>query len=750
MSERPIDLLPGSLSPHKSRPYRSHRFPACDFCRRRKSRCTRDVDNRPCLLCRVNGVECTRNGAGSTATDESVPVVHRRKRPRESRPELPLEDSHSRSAARVQDASLMNIHFSNAQSQSQLEGHSPEEIIRPRMKTPTPRSVPTPQQAQNQNQTGHIVGPAVARDVQVLEQFMSPTYGGLAVSYARPNPYSVYSDDPKHPIVYLKVPRQRVASSWGNGSAGFKQYETIEKILEPLGNDLFSLYFDIFHPSFPILDEKTVVEAYRHGSLPHSLVCEIYACSLISWNTSTKIELTSRPRPDIRYIWEQTVSALNDEFTGPGFSTVLACILDLSGRPTTSMTYNAVNIGRVVALSKSLGLNQDPRKWSLDQRQKDLRVRAWWGVLIHDWWASLSHGTSPNIHPTQFDVEIPEIDLIVTGAGKTNSRQQASDPRTAGALCFIALCQLTEILGDILPLIYNTKRGKHHDPRKSLLRSEASLEEWEENLPNWLDPKSLDFQRELPGVLSLQLSALAVKICICRVSLLEASKSDERDDTEMRQFYQSRCRRAARAVIEFVTSLQQRDLDAFWLPYTAYHFASAATLILRCALEAANDDIARECVASAQLLISHLRKFKDESNWDLSGVCLSQCEEVVRRMSEGTVLDFRRGHAHSLGSASAPRGAPFGSNSQDSAYMSSPNRFQNLESHSRPRAEFSRNISQDVAAAECLAGFAGQGNAALLGGNDMGMESQEPGNDFLLVPDLWQMDGFDEYSHTVL
>jgi hypothetical protein len=189
----------------------------------------------------VNGVECTRKGAESTVTNESVPVVHCRKRPRESRPELPLEDLHSRSAARVQDASLMNIHFSNAQSQSQLERHSPEEITLSRKKTRTPRSVPTQQQAQNQNQTGHIVGPAVARDVQVLEQFMSPTYGGLAVSYARPNPYSVYSDDPKHPIVYLKVPRQRVASSLGNGSAGFKQYETIEKILEPLGSDLFSL-----------------------------------------------------------------------------------------------------------------------------------------------------------------------------------------------------------------------------------------------------------------------------------------------------------------------------------------------------------------------------------------------------------------------------------------------------------------------------------------------------------------------------
>jgi hypothetical protein len=122
MPEGPIDLLAGSLSPHKSRPYRSHRFPACDFCRRRKSRCTRDVDNRPCLLCRVNGVECTRNGAESTVTNESVPVVHRRKRPRESRPELPLEDSHSRSAARVQDASLIDIHFSNARNRNHSRG----------------------------------------------------------------------------------------------------------------------------------------------------------------------------------------------------------------------------------------------------------------------------------------------------------------------------------------------------------------------------------------------------------------------------------------------------------------------------------------------------------------------------------------------------------------------------------------------------------------------------------------------------
>lgn len=145
-------------------------------------------------------------------------------------------------------------------------------------------------------------------------------------------------------------------------------------------------YFDNIQLPFPILDEKTVLEAYRQDGLPHTLVCEIYAVSLILWRTSTKIRAMGRQPPDIKYLWNLTVEALNDDFLAPNFSTVLACILDLLGRPITSITYNAVNVGRVVALAQSLGLNRNPLNWSLDHRQKSLRIRTWWGILIHDQW----------------------------------------------------------------------------------------------------------------------------------------------------------------------------------------------------------------------------------------------------------------------------------------------------------------------------------------------------------------------------
>lgn len=126
--------------------------------------------------------------------------------------------------------------------------------------------------------------------------------------------------------------------------------------------------------------------------------------------------------------------------------------------------------------------------------------------------------------------------------------------------------------------------------------------------------------------------------------------TDVRDD---KVYYQSKCRKAACAVIELVTSLERDELDAFWLPCkflkvwrskiaslntftqdTTYHLNSATTLILRCALEAENPETAQECVASARSLIHFLRKAKDETNWDLADTCLNHCEAVVENLSD--------------------------------------------------------------------------------------------------------------------
>ncbi|KAH8799716.1 fungal-specific transcription factor domain-containing protein, partial [Xylogone sp. PMI_703] len=607
-----------------SRPYRSHKYPACSFCRRRKSRCTRELNSRSCLLCRLHGLECSQDGQ-DVARDSGQ--GSRRLRPvrRRSRSEQSVVPS--------QPNATSKSCFTGDAPKTQLTSPEPPERPDSVVDEDSAPVAVSPENTPNKP-SRHIVGPTDAPDVQVLEKYMSPDSSRM--SNARRN--TIYLDDPTNPIVYVKVPRQRIVASIGNGSAGYKQLETIEKILEPLGDQVVQLYFDSFHRAFPLLDEGSIFQAYKDNKLPHTLVCELYAVALVAWNKSETLS-KSRPQPDMKYVWRQTVDALNEEYQAPAFWTILATILDLAGRPTTIMTYNALNIGRSVALSRSLGLNRNPSTWNLDQRQKSLRIRTWWGVLIHDWWASLTHGTPPHIFPTQYDVPIPDLNMLLPGKYTPLNNNSKLDDQLAGAQSFIALCQLTEILGEMLPLIYDLRSQRQDTSLKSLRKLELMVDNWDDSLLEWQKGSSPEFRREAPGALNLHLSFLALKMNICR----EAIRSDERDENGVRQYYQVRCQKAAEAVIRFVITIGSSDMDKFWLPYTCYHMASATTLILRCGLETKSDHTASECLSMAKLLIDHLRSAKDTYNWDLADICLSQCEAVVRKMSEdGQYLGFRR------------------------------------------------------------------------------------------------------------
>lgn len=216
-----------SSPPPSARPYRSHRVPACQFCRRRKSRCTRDLVHRPCLLCRTHGVSCSSlNDVQEKSTDGSWTPIKKRKRP---------EAHHGHQAAPVQETGVsMDPSGPEApRNPNKVTKHLPVATQLSHIRSPLQST-----SQEQPKQSGHIIGPALARDAQVLERYMLPVYNTV-MSHARPNPYSVYSDDPRNPVVYMQGPRQRGVLPIGNGTSAFRQFETMEKILDPLGPDLF-------------------------------------------------------------------------------------------------------------------------------------------------------------------------------------------------------------------------------------------------------------------------------------------------------------------------------------------------------------------------------------------------------------------------------------------------------------------------------------------------------------------------------
>ncbi|KAJ6171848.1 hypothetical protein N7470_000915 [Penicillium chermesinum] len=421
-----------------------------------------------------------------------------------------------------------------------------------------------------------------------------------------------HNDDPRKPVLYTTVSRRRKGMRMG----------------VPPG------FIDRLNTAFPIFDGESFWESYIDENLedpPASLLCQVYSMSLVYWKHTPK--LACHPKPDVRYAVNMTVAALHEDFTAPGLSTISAALIDLTGRPIFSMTGNAISCGRMLSLANCLGLNRDPSNWKLSQQEKDHRIRLWWGVVIHDRWGSFGHGVPPQIAKSQYDVPLPTVDGLVPQHVRTTERVRA-------AHCHIALCKLTEILGELLPLVYGLQAKPARESSKKLRQIRTDLDMWEDSLPDWLkSPAAHTRGEQLAGSSSLQLAYLAVKMLVSRVELNEVNNA-ESENPEARRYFQTECRRSAEDIVRFITSLRKENFQEFWLPYSAFHLTSTATLLVRCALETSDTEIARSCLANVETLRNVLRRVQQEEDWDVADMCLDHCERIMHRLpGTGTGMD---------------------------------------------------------------------------------------------------------------
>jgi Fungal specific transcription factor domain len=106
---------------------------------------------------------------------------------------------------------------------------------------------------------------------------------------------------------------------------------------------------------------------------------------MVFWKYSKK--LSNYHCPDTRFVWNQANEALYSELhLSPGISTIIAILLNISGRPLTSVIGNGVILGSAISLAHALGLNRDCHSWDISSAEKRLRTRIWWSIVILDKW----------------------------------------------------------------------------------------------------------------------------------------------------------------------------------------------------------------------------------------------------------------------------------------------------------------------------------------------------------------------------
>jgi len=242
---------------------------------------------------------------------------------------------------------------------------------------------------------------------------------------------------------------------------------------------------------------------------------------------------------------------------------------------------------------------------------------------VQDRWFNFAQGTPPYISKGHYDVPLPTIELLAQGRGGSVKHARAAE-------VFIHLCRLTEIVGDVLPLIYHIRSGNDSIAAEQTSRSEIELNRWMESRPSWLNLNDFHNRPPVPGLVNLQLSYLSVRMLLRRIAWHEISQRE----SDPASSWLLGCQAAAEDIVRFVTSLHKQDLMSFWLPYNAHHFTSAVTLLLRCALQTSYSNVRTQCMSSARTLVDCLRKHHEENHWDLAETALSQSETVLKRIED--------------------------------------------------------------------------------------------------------------------
>ncbi|KIW16091.1 hypothetical protein PV08_06142 [Exophiala spinifera] len=544
-----------------ARPYRSHRYPACERCHKRRSRCVVEVPGQGCIRCYTQRIPCSLASSNGANTRNAAPRIG-------------------------------FVHRSRLADDQALESHA------------------------------FLLGPVVARDKQILDQYLPRGH--------EPSPSDQSRQDPEeNPIYHMPIP-PRMPSPTGCQCERDAPRELLAQV-EPYLEELMSIYFDHISPCYPIIDEEYIMTRVRNGrhQLPQLLLVVLISHALFHWDLSPGLESYKRPDQDLA--WQSAV-ALNAASIQKGdVATIATVCIGVSGRPCQRLVNNATNVARCVALAHIVGLNHDCQKWKIRDLDKRTRCKVWWGLLVQDRWFNFAQGTPPYISQDQYDVPVPTVDLLVP-------RSRSESPKhVRAAEIYIQLCHLTEILGEVLPMIYRLRGGMSTATDRTA-RLEVQLDSWVEDLPTWL--KIGDFSQSrshIPGLVNLQLSYLAVRMLLCRIAWHEHSlrlkTSPDDGVTEYSRLLS--CQAAAEDVVRLVMSLTRSDLSGFWLPYNAHHFTSAVTLLLRCALHQTVDQATRDrCMASARTLIDRLRRHSKEDKWDLAETCLSQSESILKRIDD--------------------------------------------------------------------------------------------------------------------
>ncbi|KAI9806658.1 MAG: hypothetical protein M1825_006115 [Sarcosagium campestre] len=371
--------------------------------------------------------------------------------------------------------------------------------------------------------------------------------------------------------------------------------QVIANIVAPHGPKLIEIYFDIVHPSFPILHKQSFLNDLTdpRRTVTPALLASVYILSLRWWPPSNS--QNDSTKPDVSELESIALKSFEESIVRPKFSTVQAGLLLLQRTGGESWPITS----QVVAVGQELGLHLDCSQWRIPSWERGLRKRLAWALFMQDKWGSLIHGRPSHIFSSNWAVE------AVTDADFEGSTSEAADGDDVEAekmrLLFTETIALTGLLSDVLDTFYTLQANQEtemagKDGTKLILEKakpiQIKLKDWFTRLPPCLRMDSLltkapsstgkltepesgfrGIDRGCPGYLHLAYYATEITLHRCIVRSLIPAETDP--------YLLHICRSAAKtrliSAMDFVNRLKAEHLRAFWYCASRMNFALIGT-----------------------------------------------------------------------------------------------------------------------------------------------------------------------------
>ena len=311
-----------------------------------------------------------------------------------------------------------------------------------------------------------------------------------------------------------------------------------------------------------------------------------------------------------------------------------------------------------------LGLHLDPTNWILPREEKDVRIRLWWAIVIHDKWSSLCWGRPSIIHEQDYSTPLPRRNSLSPCREHLEDHDLQSyhfdaswqvhcdeDTHTPGDT-FAGLCRLTLILSDIL--------AEFHSIRSSTLVSRDAfavaqkvksylviLEDWKVLLPQTLcailrgDRHVSKGAERVPGTRSLQLSYLGVNLLLCRTALDAVTTKGAQEASRLMPAHKTALH-GTLMVVEYLETLTADDYNGFFLHYGAHHLASCLSLLARLSFgfsHIGDEELLSSSILTMQRLLIVLSQAHRLYNWDLAELALTRSRTILPTL-EARIPEF--------------------------------------------------------------------------------------------------------------